>query len=371
MKRAAMPWVSLRKLHHATGFDPATLRRAATERASYYRPFHNPKPGGKSRHIDNPVGLLKAIQKSLARGVLSEWSAPPEMFGAVPGRTARDNASAHLEAPVLVKLDIKQCYPSISEAQVAAALARSLGCSREIASLLAALTTVSDHLPHGAPTSSAIANMVLEPYLDALRARLAPIGVRVMTMFVDDIGLSGARAREALGVAIRLLHAHGFRVSSGKVDVMANHREAQTLTGFTVNRALPGGTVSVGGPRLRRYRGEILRAARNPDPTQAELSRARSHARWVKSVSPTQGEPLEKLALRLLPEHGRPGAPPVRARLPCDCALGHGLGGRGGAPEPSGGARGVPQGSLAQPPRPTQKAAPATSARSTGVANTG
>jgi hypothetical protein len=320
--------VSLRKLHHATGFDPATLRRAAAERATSYRPFHNTKPGGKSRHIDNPVGLLKAIQKSLVRNVLSEWSAPPEMFGAVPGRTARDNAMAHLEAPVLAKLDIKQCYPSISEAQVASALARSLGCSSEIASLLAALTTVNDHLPQGAPTSSSIANMVLKPYLDALRARLAPLGVGVVTMFVDDVGLSGARAREALGVAIRLLHAHGFRVSPDKIDVMANHREAQTLTGFTVNRALPGGAVSVGRARTKRYRGEILRAARSPDPTQAELSRAHHHARWVKSVSPKQGEPLERLALRMLPEHGRLGEAIFRGRSPCTCELGAGLGPR-------------------------------------------
>lgn len=318
--------MSLRRLHDATGFDPETLRRVAAVRESYYRPFHNPKPGGKSRHIDNPVGLLKVIQRSLARNVLSAWTAPPEMFGAVPGRTARDNAKAHLAAPVLTKLDIKQCYPSISEAKVAKALARSLGCSRQIAGLLAAVTTVNDHLPQGAPTSSAIANMVLEPYLVALKERVAPLGVRVVTAFVDDVGLSGTRAREALGIAIRLLHAHGFRVSSGKVDVMANHREAQTLTGYTVNKALPAGAVSVGQPRAREYRGEILRVARSSDPTQAEVSRARAHVRWVKSVSPTQGEALERLATRVLPEEGRPGPVPARPHLPCGCDLGRGLG---------------------------------------------
>lgn len=335
-------WVSFRRLHRETGFDRELLRRLATERERYYRPFHLLR-GTKSRHIDNPVGLLKDVQKAIARTVLTSWQAPREMYGAIRGRTARQNARQHLGALVLAKVDIRQCYPSITEEQVRSALLLRLGCSEPIARVITRLTTVNDHLPQGAPTSGAIANMVLEPFCDELRTRLTPWGVK-FTMFVDDIGLSGARARDAVELTVALLHSHGFRVSGRKVEVMPRHESPQVLTGFTTNRSIPGDgdAVSVGQSRLGNLRGAILRAARDPATPVEDISRIWAQIRWVKTQCADQGEALERLAMKFLPVVRGSLARRADNREPCTCALGRGLG--DAVPDTSHAARRPPHG---------------------------
>lgn len=324
MRAKERTWVSFRRLHRETGFDRELLRKLAAERERYYRPFHLLR-GGKARHIDNPVGVLKDVQKAIARHVLTSWQAPPEMYGAIRGRTARQNARQHVGALILAKVDIRQCYPSITEEQVHSALVLRLGCSEPIARLLTRLTTVNGHLPQGAPTSGTLANMVLEPFCDELRVRLARLGVK-FTMFVDDIGLSGARARDAVELTVALLHSHGFRVSGRKVQVMPRHKKPQALTGFITNRAMPAEGVSVGRVRLRKIRGDIARAARDPRTPVGNVSKIWAQVQWVKTQCAAQGEALGRHAAKFLPVVGTSHPRGVPLREPCSCLLGEGLG---------------------------------------------
>ncbi len=325
ISRTERKWVSFRKLEHAIRFDRGALRRLAANREARYRPFHKVH-GKKERHIDGPVGLLKEVQDALARRVLRDWEPPPEMYGAVRGRSAYDNARQHLGASVLAKIDIRNYYPSITEEHVRSALVRHLGCSLPVALLLAQLTTINDHLPQGAPSSGIVANMVLADFCHDLRRALAPMGV-TFTIFVDDVGLSGARAREAAEIAITMLGSHGFHVSPHKVAIMPRHKCAQTLTGYTTNRPLARDTVSVGQARTRKIRGGMLRVARDPTAPHATLLKLRRQAQWVQSASPSQGESLRRLADKVLPVKGvRCPVPPHSSDKPCDCALGAGLG---------------------------------------------
>src|SRR3989442_11004796 len=76
---------------------------------SYYRPYHHTTKGGKSRHIDNPVGPLKQAQDRILQRVLGAVSLPERMYGVTMGSII-DHAAAHVGQPVVVTLDLKECF---------------------------------------------------------------------------------------------------------------------------------------------------------------------------------------------------------------------------------------------------------------------
>ena len=63
----------------------------------------------------------------------------------------------------------------------------SVSCPAEI---LVGLLTLQDRLPQGAPTSPAIADLVLRPVDEQVHAAAQRLGVRV-TRYVDDFAFSG------------------------------------------------------------------------------------------------------------------------------------------------------------------------------------
>jgi hypothetical protein len=307
----------------------ADLMRIAANRKAHYHPGHIrdlTKPHKKPRHIDRPIGFIEVVQERIKERLLAFWKAPAEMYGAIRGKSAKDYAASHQGARLLAGIDIRQCFPSIHEYQVKAAIAGCLGATRDAAELLAALTTVNDHLPQGAKTSSALANMVLAGYSRDLKARLRRIDV-VHSIYVDDVALSGARAREGIKIAIDLLHAHGFRVERKKIEIMPRHKKTQKIAGLVASRRMPDGGVSVGRARKKDIRARILRAALNPASTPVTTVRSiLGKVQHVESMCAPQGASLKRLASRVLPK-GIPGPKrDYKEWLPCDCPLGAGLG---------------------------------------------
>lgn len=273
---------------------------------------------GKSRHIDRPVRNLKAIQRSIARGLLMGWEAPSGMYGAVPGRSALHNAARHVDSPVVVALDVSNCFPSITDRQVFEAFRDTVGCSDEIASLLTRLTTVGHHLPQGAPSSSYLANMVLLPAYIELEPIVAKMGV-VMTFFVDDVTLSGARAREAIDVVERSIRRLGLSLNRDKIQIMpAGSR--QRATGLVVNRKL-----TVGRDRMKGFREELMAWRRHGAPANAK-ARVQGRIQWVAAVSPRQATKLRDLAEVVLAGARIQAARPRYEIEVCTCRLGKGMG---------------------------------------------
>lgn len=102
-----------------------------------------------------------------------------------------------------------------------------------LADLLTRLTTLEGHLPQGAPTSGALANLILSP-LDLI---LEDIGARlglVVTRYVDNIDFSGVRTREAILPTIAALQQAGFSVGRKKV-FNAGYRAPHIVTGQLVD----------------------------------------------------------------------------------------------------------------------------------------
>lgn len=293
------PLVSWGRVQHLLGFTSHELKRIASEANNLYRPFDLRRLGtSKWRHIDNPLPELKFIQKRIDQRILRRIELPSTMFGAISGRTIRDNALFHRRQPLIVTLDLKDCFPSTNNRMVYNAFVNVVNCSTEIASVFTRLTTYQCRLPQGAPSSPAIANITLLPLHADLLALAESLALRC-TFFIDDIVVSGARANEFIEPAIRFIRRQEHSVRQSKIARMPRS-QPQRVTGVLANRGVP----SVGRNRRDAIRYEIFELSRDARPAERALQQIRSKIAFVRWISSTQASSLTRLANSVLPESG-------------------------------------------------------------------
>jgi RNA-directed DNA polymerase len=222
------------------------------------------KPNGGVRLIEAPKERLKALQRILLAEILDTIPAHPAAHGFVKGRSIKTFATPHAGRPVVVKMDVKNFFPSIARARVQAFF-RTAGYPEAVANLLAALCTNAaprglwtkptsnfsfdslaearalytvPHLPQGAPTSPALANL-LAYRVDCRLAGLAGSAGAAYTRYADDLAFSGdeAYARQAEHVSVQaaaILLEEGFTVHHRKTRIMRSGVRQQ-LAGQVVN----------------------------------------------------------------------------------------------------------------------------------------
>lgn len=192
------------------------------------RPFerhHVPHP----RPIDNPLQDLKWVQQRIYRRLLKPICFPSHILGAVSKRSVMDNAERHLASTLLVTLDVRQCFPSITNVHVYRVWSEFLGCSPPVARLLTLLTTFDRHLPQGAPTSPLLANLFIWMIDEPIRTLCKRLLVGYST-WIDDLAFSGERARDLIEPSVSLLAANGLKVKRDKIKIMGP-RAIKLLTG--------------------------------------------------------------------------------------------------------------------------------------------
>jgi len=244
------PVYSLNKLAAILHRPRWSLEQIASEAEDMYRPFWLERPGKKRRRIDNPIEPLKSVQKRIHRCLLRDVGFPAFMQGAVKGGSAARNAEIHVGKRCVVTIDIADCFPSITNRMVFKVWRRGLGHSPTVARLLTRLTTAWGHLPQGAPTSPALANLALLPAVSEICELASARGLH-LGQFLDDSGISGGGLPTDMVTQIcKVFSRKGLRIRRGKIRVMRSGAR-QIVTGHTVN-------TKVGIPRDERSR---IRAA--------------------------------------------------------------------------------------------------------------
>ncbi|MEM9658236.1 MAG: reverse transcriptase family protein [Planctomycetota bacterium] len=240
-------------------------RRRGSLRHYHYRRLS--KRFGSDRMIESPKPRLKEIQRTLLKAVLHRVPAHESAHGFVHGRSIRTFAAPHVGRRVVLRVDLQDFFPSISAAQVVA-LFRTVGYPEGVARLLTGLCTNATppsawqgrsdarfeprfddvvrlyrrpHLPQGAPTSPALANLCAYR-LDSRMAGLARRAGAVYTRYADDLAFSGD---EKFRRVVSRFHIHvcaivaeeGFRVHHRKTRIMPQ-AVCQRLAGMVVNQRL-------------------------------------------------------------------------------------------------------------------------------------
>jgi RNA-directed DNA polymerase len=239
-------------------------RRAPLGRLSHYDYAWRPRPSGPARLIEAPRRRLKALQRRVLDEILVHIPPHEAAHGFRAGRSIRTFAAPHAGRRVVVRMDLKDFFPTVTAARVVAVFLTA-GYPEPVARRLAGLCTnrvpraawdvpgapaagpdswrarrrlVGPHLPQGAPSSPALANLCAYR-LDTRLAGLAASMGATYTRYADDLVFSGDRALErAAGRFIVTVAAtaleEGFEVNPRKTRTM-RRGVRQRVAGVVVN----------------------------------------------------------------------------------------------------------------------------------------
>lgn len=263
--------------------DPRGLERRphADEALRHYRYAWVPKASGGLRLLEAPKPRMKHIARRILHGVLDHVPPHEAAHGFRAGRSAKTHAERHVGAEIVVRVDLADFFLTIDAARVRAIFV-AMGYPSEVAFLLGSLTTNiapvvpnappagashgavaslrraemlarTRHLPQGAPTSPALANLAAYG-LDVRLSAAANAASARYTRYADDLVFSGdaAFARSAtrfVRLATRIVRDEGFFVNRAKTRYMRRGAR-QTVTGVVVNER----------PTLARDEAEHLEA---------------------------------------------------------------------------------------------------------------
>ncbi len=245
----------------------APPRAADTHRVVQYRLLETPT---KFRLLEIPKPRLKRSQRWILDEILARLPVHDAAHGFVPGRSIVTNAALHAGQKVVVRFDLKDFFPSVPASRVRGVFAK-LGYPQSVSRLLMGLcTTITSedfdatglkfgdhcdrpHLPQGAPTSPALANLCAYR-MDCRLTGLAKRFGATYTRYADDLTFSGGHElrRTQLRLrkwVIRVVTEEGFTLNAAKTRVKSQS-DRQTVTGLVVNVK----------PNVRRRDFDLLKA---------------------------------------------------------------------------------------------------------------
>lgn len=299
----------------------ADLRGLSARTDSPYAPHYIahliPKSSGQLRLIEEPKPFLKRLHRRILTGILNHIPPHQAAYGFVANRNCIQAAARHAGEAMVVSFDLANFFPSLNFPRIYA-LFRSLGYPAQTARALAGLTTAltprhilntpkldardplsNRHLPQGAPTSPALANLCAHQLDRRLTGLARSLGAQY-SRYADDLTFSGdARIAQILLRAVpEITSEQGFHLNPTKTRAQPAHHR-QTVTGLTVNRA-------VNPPRENHdlLKATIHHLARPDDPRRHDpnfLAQLAGRIAWVAQVNPAKAAKLrDRLTAALL-----------------------------------------------------------------------
>lgn len=201
--------------------------------SAHYTRFLIPKKDGDRRELLIPSPLLKTVQRNLLHNELEKLPLSSYATAYRKSQNILNNAAPHQNKPMLLKIDIRDFFGSISYLMVYRALPRTL-YPPSVATLLAHLCCYQDYLPQGAPTSAAVSNLVMQPFDKAMGAWCSNRGI-TYTRYCDDLAFSGDFDAKAAFYKVRsFLLSLGFEINQKKTQLLTQGCR-QCVTGIVIN----------------------------------------------------------------------------------------------------------------------------------------
>jgi len=295
--------------------DLAKLMRPGTAKGSGYVEFEIPKAKGGTRRIAAPRKPLRAVQRAILDKILGKIPMHDACHGFVKGRSTVTNAKPHEGAAMVIKLDLKDFFPTVHYRRVRG-LFQFLGYNEEAANTLAGLTTYRPKLdngdviwpgilPQGAPTSPALANLACRR-LDQRLSKLAEKYQATYTRYADDLTFSFAKPPEVrIGRLLwwidSICQQEGFLERPDKRRILRNKHQ-QRVTGIVVNDGL-----HVPRADRKRFRAILHNCEKHGVASQAKgrtdfESYLAGYAAYIHMVEPELGTKLVAQVAKLLGE---------------------------------------------------------------------
>ncbi len=306
---------------------PAAWQRRWPLGQQHYRHRLLAKRRGGWRLLEEPHPYLKHLQRRLLDDLLSRVPPHEAACGFHPGTSVVDHARAHAGQAVVLSFDLRDFFGSVAASRVHALFA-TLGYPADVAAELTALCTTATpeavaarlhqagqvdwpqrqrlrdaHLPQGAPTSAALANLCAFGLDLRLEGLAHVLGARY-TRYADDLVLSGGpalrhqRARIEAWVG-RLALAEGFTLNHRKTRCQGRGRR-QTVCSIVVNDRpnLPRDAFD----RLKAVLHQCVRhgpAGQNRDGHPRWREHLHGRVAWAAQLNPDKARRLQRLLAQI------------------------------------------------------------------------
>ncbi len=301
---------------------PARRRKAVMFHQHYRWRVHS-KPSGGVRLLAAPQAQLRCAQRQIHDGLLSQVPVHEAAMGFVRGRSVVQHARHHAGQAVVLKLDLRDFFGSVRASRVHAIFATlgyAPGVSRALTALLTcrtpealiqrllddrlidaehALRLRDPHLPQGAPSSPALANLCAFGLDVRLAALARAMGARY-SRYADDLALSCDSAmllhrRDAVEAKVAaIVREESFAL---------NHRKTRCATRAGAQRVC--GVICNEHPNLPRVEFDKLKAllhqcardgpaAHNAAGHADFEAQVRGRVAWACQVNPAKGARLAR-----------------------------------------------------------------------------
>ncbi len=294
-------------------------------RLSHYNYRVLAKQFGSIRLIEAPKSRLKELQRKILREILEVMPAHPAAHGFLKGHSIKTFAAPHVGRRVVLRMDLRDFFPSISGPRVQA-LFRAAGYPESVADLLGGISTNSapkglwnmigagidtkmireaqdlysrPHLPQGSPASPALANLCAYR-MDCRLSGLARSAGAVYTRYADDLAFSGDEDFEAcverLSIhAAAMLLEEGFSVHHRKTRIM-RRGVRQYLAGLVTNERI--NVVRADFDRLKAILTNCVRFGAESQNREGHASfrlHLQGRVGFVEMANPAKGSRLRRI----------------------------------------------------------------------------
>lgn len=226
-----------------------------TATIDHYKRFKIPKSKGGFRTIAAPKRILRHAQEWILKEILEKIPLHDAAIAFRKGRSIVDNAQAHKNGGVIIRLDLKDFFPSIKFNRVKGVF-KSFGYNEGVATIFALICTdaariaatlddktyyvalTERYLPQGACTSPTLTNIICKR-LDSRLTGLCQKFDFTYTRYADDMVISHLNSqtdiRPVLKSTQKIIAEEGFLLHPDKLKVMRPHQR-QSVTGIVVNQ---------------------------------------------------------------------------------------------------------------------------------------
>jgi RNA-directed DNA polymerase len=284
------------------------------------------KKSGSLRLIEAPKPRLKEMQQTILHEILEKIPPHQAAHGFVKGRSIKTYASPHIKRRVVLRMDLRDFFPAFSGVRIQAFF-RTLGYPETVADLLGGICTTSaprdawkdigrgltpvqlnesqrlyarPHLPQGAPTSPALANLC-SFRIDCRLQGLAGSAGAAYTRYADDLAFSSddvsfERSVERFSIhAAAVLMEEGFTVNHRKTRIM-RPGVRQHLAGLVANDHL--NVIRADFDRLKATLTNCVRfgpASQNREAHPNFRAHLEGRVGFVQQINPARGERLRAI----------------------------------------------------------------------------
>lgn len=280
------------------GFSKRELESYLATAPFRYKTYQIDKRNGGKRTISQPSRDLKVLQRFILDEYLNGLLKVHDAATAYrEGKNITDNARPHMKNSFILKMDLKDFFPSITSADFIKHLLFNGYCSDEteagnLSRVYFKNTPQGLVLSIGSPGSPLISNSIMYEFDQRIFEALKSTGI-TYTRYSDDMTFSTSKAGtlisvpETLECVLASIEYPKLSINKDKT-VFSSKKFNRKITGIVISNE---GSLSIGHGNKRSLRSRIFQVAQLTVEERASL---RGYIAFVRQIEPELIERLEK-----------------------------------------------------------------------------